>query len=395
MPADERKRYSPMAKINLLSIGLDITLALPDREGIGDSKKRQIRYSRGLASYHIIVKSRKDQGLKARNLASNCRVYPTSSLSRLFFARDAYRLGVRIIRENRIDVITTQDPFVCGLVGWLLKKRFRLPLCMQVHSNPFGSPYERWSEPLNLLFYVMGRFLIKKADTVRVGTTREKRALVRMGLKEERISVLSVIVDQKKFLKKPRNNLRPQLLAGEFDRIVLFAGRLVKAKDLPTLVRAMPLVLASRPRTLFVIAGKGKEEQRIRDLVRRKGLERHVRFPGIIPHERLSAYYYASDVFALSSIYEGTCLVLIEASLCARPIVATDVSGTDDVMIKDVTGFVVPQRDPARLAEKIAYLLDHPARARKMGQRAREHVRRNFNEEKLAGGLIRMYENAR
>ena len=103
------------------------------------------------------------------------------------------------------------------------------------------------------------------------------------------------------------------------------------------------------------------------------------------------AYFSACDVLALSSIYEGTALVLLEAAAAQRPAVSTDVAGAEDVIQEALSGFIVPIRDDAALADRLNVILDSSRLARTMGRRACEHVREHFQPEVLLERLIDLW----
>ncbi|MHB8482600.1 MAG: glycosyltransferase family 4 protein [Nitrospiria bacterium] len=78
-----------------------------------------------------------------------------------------------------------------------------------------------------------------------------------------------------------------------------------------------------------------------------------------------------SDIFVLSSLWEGLPRVLIEARLSGLPIVTTDIEGADEMVENEKTGFIVPKKDYLALADKVLYLLQNPSIAREMGSAAR------------------------
>jgi glycosyltransferase involved in cell wall biosynthesis len=99
-----------------------------------------------------------------------------------------------------------------------------------------------------------------------------------------------------------------------------------------------------------------------------------------------------AEVFACPTEYrEGIPRVLLEAGLAGVPIVATRVPGCDDVVVENWNGHLVPQRDPRALAASILDLLQDPARARAMGERSMELVRREFDLNVVANRYAGLY----
>jgi phosphatidylinositol alpha-1,6-mannosyltransferase len=239
---------------------------------------------------------------------------------------------------------------------------------------------------------LVAHWLIRQADTFRVVSVKEKQKLVGMGVPEERIWDLGWITDFSRFLDADGSAIRDCYLDGGVSKLVLFVGRLVPAKDLPNLIRAIPLVLRQHPGTLFLLVGSGSGEVALRPLAEGLGVADAIRFVGVVPYAQIPAYFAACDLFVLSSVREGNARVLAEAAAAARPVVATDVSGTQDTVIDGETGYIVPVGRPEALARGMMRLLDDPARAAEMGRRAREHVLALYDEQRLLAGFAELWE---
>jgi glycosyltransferase involved in cell wall biosynthesis len=377
--------------VNLLAIGLDDTIVRGSGEVSSDSLQRQLKYAGILESYHFIVRTL-GGGSERVQLADNFWVYPTASRNRLTFISDAVRIGGQICQTRQVDVISTQDPFTTGLAGYLLKRRFGIPLSLQFAGDMVDNPYwlrERWFYPL---MNALAHWLIRRADTFRVVSIKEKQKLVGMGVPEDRIWNLGWITDFSRFIQADRSAIRARYLQDGVSKLVLFAGRLVPQKDLPNLLRAVALVLRRHPDVLFLLVGSGREELKARQLAEELGIAEAVRFVGAVPYGQMSAYFAACDLFVLPSVYEGNARVLAEAAAAGKPVVTTDVSGTQDTVIDGQTGYVVPVSQSKALAQGIIRLLDDPMPAAEMGLRAREHILTLYDERRLLAGFAELWE---
>jgi glycosyltransferase involved in cell wall biosynthesis len=139
-----------------------------------------------------------------------------------------------------------------------------------------------------------------------------------------------------------------------------------------------------------LIVGDGPARGELENLSRRLGLDRQVLFAGLrrdIP-ELLPQF----DVFVLPSLYEGFGIAILEAMAAARPVVTTRVGGIPEFLENGNTGVLVPPGDARALADAIGGLLDHPDRAKEMGLRGREHVRKSFGMDSIVGQHERLYE---
>ena len=382
----------------VLSLSLDQQLAAPpraDRVNIGDTLTRHRQYAERLDGLHVLVRSHAGASLRRLDdrleLGPRLWSYPFAVSGRWRYPAAAYRLGKELLRTTPIDVITAQDPFLTGLVGWLLARRHGLPFNLQIHFDILDNPYWLLERPVNLPLHVLAHWLVRRADTVRVGTTREHRKLCGYGLAPERVTVAPVPVDLTRFVSPNGRLLRDALLAGRFTRLVLWVARLVPQKDGKTLLKAAARVVKERPQTRFVLVGQGPQERVLRAYAAKLRLGDHVHFAGAVDHQAVVAYFSACDVLALSSLYEGTALVLLEAAAAQRPAVATDVAGAEDVIQEALSGFIVPIRGDAALADRLNVILDSGRLARTMGRRARDHVREHFQPEVLLERLIDLW----
>lgn len=186
---------------------------------------------------------------------------------------------------------------------------------------------------------------------------------------------------------------RTVLGLGEQGSIIGTVCRLVEPKKgLRVLLESVCLIKKRSPgmEWQILIVGDGPARGELEDLSRRLGLDGRVLFAGLrrdIP-ELLPQF----DVFVLPSLYEGFGIALLEAMAAARPVVATRVGGIPEFVENGKTGVLVPPGDPQALADAIGGLLDHPDRAKELGLRAVEHVRKSFGMDSIVGQHERLYE---
>jgi glycosyltransferase involved in cell wall biosynthesis len=142
-------------------------------------------------------------------------------------------------------------------------------------------------------------------------------------------------------------------------------------------------------RVRFLVIGDGPLRHSLEARVRDLGLEQAVIFTGF--REDLIRIYADLDVVALSSHNEGTPVTLIEAAAAGRPGVATRVGGVPELIEDGVNGFLVEKGDWQALADRMAWLLEHPEEARRMGQSGRQRVLEAFSVQRLIDDLVRLY----
>jgi len=140
--------------------------------------------------------------------------------------------------------------------------------------------------------------------------------------------------------------------------IILGAGGLRKSKDFPTLIRAFKILRSKIPAKL-VILGEGRQRKKIESLVYKLGLTNDVWLPGF--RENPYSFMKQADLFVLSSLWEGSPNVLIEAMALGTPVVSTDCpSGPGEILENGKYGKLVPPAKPHKLAKAILETLKNP-----------------------------------
>ena len=144
------------------------------------------------------------------------------------------------------------------------------------------------------------------------------------------------------------------------------------------------------PDARFLLLGRGKEEQALREKARAMGIERFVVFAGY--QKDIHRYYAVMDVSVLTSFSEGLSITMLESMRSGIPVVATRVGGNPEVVVEGVTGYLVPPGDvPAFAAQTVKLLLDRDLRKR-MGEEGRRHVLRHFLLRDVASRYLEIYE---
>ena len=179
-----------------------------------------------------------------------------------------------------------------------------------------------------------------------------------IGLNRERISVIyNPVVTNELIAQSFADTDHPWLAEKRFP-VVLAVGRLTKAKDFPTLIQAFAQVRKLRDVRL-VILGEGELRAELTELVNRLSLDEDVDLPGFV--ENPFPFMRQSDLFVLSSAWEGLPSVLIQAMACGAPVVATDCpSGPAEILEGGRWGRLVPVGDADGLARAISAALDDP-----------------------------------
>lgn len=164
------------------------------------------------------------------------------------------------------------------------------------------------------------------------------------------------------------------------DQVVVCVGRLADQKRVDLLLRAWSLVEEQSPRARLAVVGTGPDEKALRANAAEIGLRR-CHFLG--PRPNGYRYFAAADAGVICSMYEGQPLALIEAMFVRCPMVGTAVDGIAETIVDRETGLLVPAADPVALAQAIVALLADSARAKEMGEAARQRAAEKYSYDKI------------
>jgi glycosyltransferase involved in cell wall biosynthesis len=353
--------------MNVLSISYGRALF----DASNPERRRMEVCARATASYHMIIFTLLKDGYALTSTDSGLVLHPTNSRSRLHMVFDAIRIGRKVVGTNEEPwVITAQDPFEAGIVGFLISKICRRPLNVQEHGDFFSSPYWRRDTLSNRLRFVIGKFILRRAHTVRVVSMRIRRTMLRLGIPSERILYLPVRSDTIQAASVGKTDLHEEY--PDASTIVLSLGRLVSQKNIPLLIRAFSKLHSTDPRALLLVVGSGNQLSQLKQMVEDLGLMEAVVFRpwSDDPYALMSS----ADIFACSSDWEGWARVLIEAMAAGTSVVTTDVGCAGEILIHNKHGFVVPPRDESAFANGLILLSNDDALRQKFGTQAQHDV---------------------
>jgi glycosyltransferase involved in cell wall biosynthesis len=295
--------------------------------------------------------------------------------------RRSYQLGAawrlaRLLRRRRADVLHTHTLAAANALARLAGSAARVAVVSHLHiENRFRPSTRRLLAGLdNMTARLAARLVAVSEDT--------KRAYERQGYPRERIEVVYNGVDLPPNGAFPRNE---QARIGEIARLCDVKGQ-----------RELLQAVARLPEVQPVLAGRDLEQGgAFQDALEREseqlGIRDRVEF-GF--HEDVPALLETLDVVALPSWTEGLPLVLLEAMARARPVVATPVGGTPELVVDGETGLLVPPRDPHALAEALRRVLDDPDLARRLGEAGRARVADRFTTAEQERRMLEIYDEA-
>jgi glycosyltransferase involved in cell wall biosynthesis len=277
----------------------------------------------------------------------------------------------RLMRRIRPDIVHAHWLLPGGLIGALLQELPGADFRLVVTAH--GADVHLTGGWLSGL---LKREVLRSADLLTV-VSRALRQKLLQSLPQAAIEVAPMGVDlQTRFV--------PGHESPETDTLV-FAGRLVAKKGVADLLEALPRVRARRPEARLLIAGQGPLEADLRALAERLQIGDAVEFLGSVSNDRLPAVLHRADLAVLpfctadDGDAEGLGLVTVEAMGAGIPVIVGDVAAVHDVITHGETGWIVPARNPAALADAIVRLLEDPALAARLAGKGRRYAAQTFD----------------
>ena len=195
-----------------------------------------------------------------------------------------------------------------------------------------------------------------------------------------RSSVIHYGLDVQSYTPTPLPTGAPRLLC---------LGRLATQKGFDLALTAFASIVARFPHARLILAGDGPERSTLERQAAQLGLTPAVDFLGWVLPEKVPALINAATVVVMPSRWEGHPLVALQASLMARPIVATWVGGLPEIVEHQQTGLLVEKENSTAIADAITFLLNNTKTASRMGQEARNRTQQKFSWE----GCVDAYDN--
>lgn len=225
--------------------------------------------------------------------------------------------------------------------------------------------------------YVFGKaienFGLRKAENVIV-TVKTTEDYVKKYVNMDRIAKIPNSVDTELF--------RPMELKRNKKTRIIFIGRFNKIKNLYSLVEACSGINSD-----LIFVGQGEEKRGLREHAKEMGV--NLIFTGVVPREKIPNELNKSDVFILPSFSEGQPKVLLEAMSCGLPCIVSDIPSLREIIKDGYNGFLC-KTDAESIKSCINKVLRNPAISKKVGENAREYIKKNFSAETLIEKEIKL-----
>lgn len=245
---------------------------------------------------------------------------------------------------------------------------------------------------------------IKEADHIIAECPQDKEDLiVHYRANQDKITIIPCGFDPNEFHPIDKRLARMTLGLDPDEKIILQLGRMVPRKGVDTVVQALSLLKNAHEKKirLLIVGGESEEPDptitpevgRLQKMAQELGVEDLVTFVGRRNRDQLKYYYNAADVFISVPWYEPFGITPLEAMACGTPVIGSKVGGIKFSVEDDKTGYLIPPKNPEKLAEKITQLLNNPEREKVFRENAIKRVNTFFTWETVSQRVSALYSH--
>ncbi len=262
----------------------------------------------------------------------------------VFYYLTGFFLTSYVVFKYKCHLIHAHWAIPTGLIGVWVGSFLKTPLIVTIHGSDFRIGGTKPFMIKKIFLYVC-----KRAKHIICVSEVLRREIEKLGIKEEKISVSPMGVDEPFF--KPLINRRVNRIDQWFT--ILSNRQLQPIYNLSLLIRAIPMVLKEEPNARFIIAGIGSEREKLEKQVKNLNINSNVQFLGWVTHEEMPKLLSQADIYISTSLDDGTSISLLEAMASGAFPIVTDIPSNREWISDGENGFLVPIEEERFLAEKI------------------------------------------
>ncbi len=376
--------------MGLLNVGMLTDTYIPQVNGVATSVHLFKRYLEGLGENVYVF---------APMVPKNeSRAFKISGLK--FFWEPQHRLAIPISHKMlnlatrlNIDLVHSHAPFSMGFQALRLSEKLGIPHVHTYHT--LLTEYRHYVplpfRPTKEAVKEFSAWFCNLTDTVIAPTDKIREELVSYGVKVP-IHVLPTGIDVENFQRPLSFSVREVHSIPDSHKIVLYAGRIAKEKNVDFLVKAFAKLCTRRKNVTLIMVGNGPEMQEISHMATKFGVADKVILTGYVQRNRLVDYYRQADVFAFASVTETQGLVVLEALAAGLPVVAVAKEGIKDVLEENVGCVLLKEVEKESFVKALEKVLKDDGYAERLSKQGVEYVEEKWSMKTMAQRLDEIYK---
>lgn len=299
---------------------------------------------------------------------------------------------LREFRRHKFDLVHTHTPFTVGFVGLRWAESHEIPIVSTYHTHYDKYAYYMPLAPKRYLRYKIAKhlnFYYNRVGQVVTPSEASQRWLMRHSVKTP-ITVIPTGVPAPRMVD--RAHVRAELGFKPGVRVLLYAGRIAREKNIALLFEAFALARRTQPALEFMLVGDGPARGEFSTLARNLGVGDHVRFVGAVKRHLVDDYYAASDLFVFSSMTETQGLVVMEAMNYGLPAIVVQGGGAGEA-VRDGENGITVRNEPSAFAEAVLGVMADDVLHATLSDGARKTAR-TFSIPATTDKILEVYDRA-
>ncbi len=309
----------------------------------------------------------------------------------MFLGHRMEKKAIELHKEDKFELVHTHD-WMGVPAGVGIKKTLKLPLVFTIHSTESGrvGVHNQYTKMINDLEWY-GTYEADQIITVGQDFCNEVRNLFHPP--ENKLNYIPNGVDIKRF-DSNRYRVDRNHFALNWEKIVLFVGRLTHQKGVGHLLNAAPHVLKENSEAKFIIAGTGDDKRNYQNLAKSLKLDDKILFTGYLEEKEMLSMFKTSDIVVAPSVYEPFGIVALESGAAKKPIVGSYTGGLKETIIHEWSGLHSYPADSKSVANELNRALSDDNWAKRMGRQGRGRVEKDYTWNKITNWTTGVYGKA-
>ena len=291
-----------------------------------------------------------------------------------------------LVKRHGVNILVAQSPYEGFSAAWAkiiaaIVLRKKVVLILESHGDfekdLFLQRTIRFRSIYQFLMMAIATFTLRRADALRAVSKATKEQL-ESWTKGKPIAQFTAWTDIEVFQDAGCS------VEHKTERFILYVGILIPRKGVHFLLQSFARIADEIKDAKLVLIGKTDDDnyaESLRKMSRHLGLDQRVTFMGPKTQSELAQFMARAEVLVLPSLSEALGRVVLEAMACGTPVIGSAVGGIPDMIQEGETGFLIPPGDVRALAGRLKWILQHPQKAKQIGESARKFAAEFFSTE--------------
>jgi len=359
---------------------------------LNDNLKKKYKFLSDVANIFVFAFSDKKSFFK--NNKTHFYLFKKNNIRILNYIKILYLTNFqifRIIKDNKIDIVTFQDPITSFVGIRKLKKNHKdIKIVLESHGDFINT----MRLEKNLMFPGVYEYLFKKiakytasnADILRAVSSSTENQILSFA-KDKQVVRFPAWIDfeeYKNIIPKRNENKNFQ---------ILFIGSVTDRKKPHMIVDALPDLL-NKDVELHIVGPTPNENYLsfLQAKIIDNKLKKRVFIHGVKNRDEVKEFYSKINLMILPSVSEGLARVIFESQVASCPVLVTDAPGMQDIVIDGQTGYIFKSNNQEALTEKINYILSNYEEAEMVGINAKEFILSNFSSDNFKFSFKKIFD---